>query len=194
MILGLMLVAVPGFSRTAVSEVHVTIRLMDYVGLPASARSEAVDTAKHILGQAGVAVDFIECYSGGMGTGTPACAAPLGPTDLILRICPPRMAAKGTQLAYAAMTADGGVYITVFVDPAKRIARIRTLSDGVLLGHSIAHEIGHMLLGANSHSSSGIMRAVWRLVDEEWMAKGALVFDAGQAKAMRSVLMARSSR
>lgn len=194
MILGLMLATVSGFSKTPVSDVGVTVRLLDYVNLPAGERSEVAATAKRVLAQAGVAVEFVECFSGGVETGTPACTAPLGPADLILRILQPKFAAKGEQLGYAAMTSEGGAYITVFINPAQRKARVGSLDDGVFLGHAVAHEIGHLLLGSNAHSSSGIMRPVWRPVDEEWMVKGVLVFDAGQAKQMRSKLMAWSSQ
>ena len=31
----------------------------------------------------------------------------------------------------------------------------------VILGHAAAHEIGHLLLGSNSHSPFGLMRARW---------------------------------
>jgi len=89
---------------------------------------------------------------------------------------------KGEQLGYAAMTPDGGACITVFANPAVRRARSGALSDGVLLGHAVAHEIGHLLLGPNSHTSGGIMRPVWRPCDEEWIAKGVLVSDGWQAK------------
>lgn len=194
MILGLMLATVSGFSKTPVSDVGVTVRLLDYVNLPAGERSEVAATAKRVLAQAGVAVEFVECFSGGVETGTPACTAPLGPADLILRILQPKFAAKGEQLGYAAMTSEGGAYITVFINPAQRKARVGSLDDGVFLGHAVAHEIGHLLLGSNAHSSSGIMRPVWRPVDEEWMVKGVLVFDAGQAKQMRSKLTAWSSQ
>lgn len=194
MILGLMLATVSGFSKTPVSDVGVTVRLLDYVNLPAGERSEVAATAKRVLAQAGVAVEFVECFSGGVETGTPACTAPLGPADLILRILQPKFAAKGEHLGYAAMTSEGGAYITVFINPAQRKARVGSLDDGVFLGHAVAHEIGHLLLGSNAHSSSGIMRPVWRPVDEEWMVKGVMVFDAGQAKQMRSKLMAWSSQ
>lgn len=194
MMLGLMLATVPGFSKTPVSDVHVTVRLLDYVNLPAGERSEIAATATRVLRQAGVAVEFVECFSGGVETGAPACTAPRGQADLILRIFPPKLAVKGTQLGYAAMTPEGGAYITVFINPAQRKARVGSLSDGVFLGHAVAHEIGHLLLGANSHSSSGIMRPVWRPCDEEWMAKRVLLFDGRQAKQMRSALMERASR
>ena len=193
LILGLMLATVPGFSKTPVSDVHVTVRLLDYVNLPAAARTEVTATAARVLTQAGVAVDFVECFTG-VETGTPACTTPLGPTDLILRIVQPKFAAKGEQLGNATMTSEGGAYITVFSNPAQSKAGVGSLTDGVFLGHAVAHEIGHLLLGSNRHSSSGIMRAVWRPVDEEWMVKGFLVFDAGQAQQMRSRLMAWASQ
>jgi hypothetical protein len=193
-ILGLILAAVPGFSKTPVSGVRVTVRVFDYVSLPAGARSEVAATATRVLAQAGVVGEFVECFTGGVEAGAPTCTAPLGPADLILRILQPKFAPKGEQLGYAAMTSEGGACITVFINPAQRQARVGSLHDGVFLGHAVAHEIGHLLLGPNTHSSSGIMRPVWRPVDEEWMVKWALVFDASQAKQMRSKLLAWSSQ
>jgi len=34
-----------------------------------------------------------------------------------------------------------------------------------LLGRAVAHEIGHLLMGTNQHSASGIMRARWSRCD-----------------------------
>jgi hypothetical protein len=195
MILGLMAAAtVTGFAKTPASEAHITIRVLDYVNLPATARAELQANAKRVLGQAGVPVEFVECFTGGVETGAEACRAPLGPIDFNLRILQPKLAMKGEQLGYAAMTPDGGAIVTVFINPAERKARAASLSDGAFLGHAVAHEIGHLLLGPNSHSSSGIMRPVWRPIDEEWMAKGVLVFGAGEASRMRSALMAAPGR
>jgi hypothetical protein len=194
LILGLMLATVPGFSKPPVSDVRLSIRVYDYVNLPASERSELTANAKRILGQAGVTVDFVECLADGGDTGAPACAAPLGPADLILRILPSKFAATGEHLGCAAVTPEGGALITVFSNPAQRKARADGLSDGVLLGHTVAHEAGHLLLGPGSHSFSGIMRPDWRRVEEERMAKGVLAFDASQASKMRSALMARAGR
>ncbi len=194
MIVGLMLAAVPGFSKTPVSDVRVTVRVLDYVDLPASERREVAATAKRVLAQAGVVAEFVECFRGGVESEIPSCTGELGPTDLILRIFAPKLAVKGEQLGYAAMTPEGGACITVFVNPEQRKARANGLDNGVFLGHAVAHEIGHLLLGADSHTSSGIMRPVWRAVDEEWMAKGALRFNGGQGSKMRAALLARAGR
>ena len=46
-------------------------------------------------------------------------------------------------------------------------------SRGVILGYALAHEVGHLLLGVNSHSPTGIMRVNWaekelRLASTGW--------------------------
>jgi hypothetical protein len=193
-VLALMLASTPGFPKTAANDLRATVLLYDYVNLPADARAEAKQNASRILGQAGLAVEFIECSIGGAETGHPDCTGLLAPAVFNLRIFPPRRAEYGKQLGYAVMAPEGGAYITMFINPAERKARVASLSEGALLGHVIAHEIGHLLLGPNGHSTSGIMRPTWRPLDEEWMAKGALQFDSGQARKMQSALLARMQR
>ncbi len=55
-----------------------------------------------------------------------------------------------------------------------------------LLGHVIAHEIGHLLLPYDSHSSPGVMRAEWDRAQFEDMAKGLLTFTPDQADLIRT--------
>ena len=52
------------------------------------------------------------------------------------------------------------------------------------LGDVIAHEVGHLLLGTNSHSLSGIMRA-----NANVHAIHLQTFDKTQARTIRTVLM-----
>jgi hypothetical protein len=61
---------------------------------------------------------------------------------------------------------------------------------GTILGHVMVHEIGHLLLGTNSHSASGIMRAQWRNAELLSAGKGALVFAPAQSRRMRQRLAA----
>lgn len=190
--LTLTLASIPVLAKDAKTNVpRVTVRVVDYAHLSAETLSELESNATRVLASARIPVDFVEGYWGGADTGDGARTQPLGPAILILRICQTKMAVRRGQLGYAAMTSEGGAYITVFVNPAQQMARVSALSNGVFLGHAVAHEIGHLLLGANSHSSAGIMRPVWRPVDEEWMTKRALIFDAGQSSRMQMALMAR---
>jgi len=60
-----------------------------------------------------------------------------------------------------------------------------------VLGHALAHEIGHLLLPVGSHSQAGIMRE--RLSSEDWRAAemGRLLFAKKEAKAMRAGLRSK---
>ena len=63
------------------------------------------------------------------------------------------------------------------------------LDPADMLAYCIAHEIGHLLLPAGSHSAAGIMRARWRENDFELIATGRLFFTDGQANLMRQQLL-----
>jgi hypothetical protein len=52
----------------------------------------------------------------------------------------------------------------------------------------MAHEIGHMFLGTNSHSSTGIMRANWSEREFGPDAGPELLFTAEQSRRMKSRL------
>jgi hypothetical protein len=53
------------------------------------------------------------------------------------------------------------VFATVFMNRVDRLADVAQYSRNAVLGRAIAHEIGHLILGSNSHSETGLMREVW---------------------------------
>ena len=188
-ILGLMAASLTSLAQVPASDNHLTVLLYDYVNLPPSVRSELTADTVRILGRAAITVEFVECPAGGVKSDNEVCLAPLGPTDLVLRIFPPTSAKTGEELGNAILGPGGGAYMTVYPRPA----RADGLSAGMMLGHAVAHEIGHLLLGLNAHAASGIMRPVIRRSDEK-MVKAWLLFDADQANRMRTALIARASR
>ncbi len=52
----------------------------------------------------------------------------------------------------------------------------------------MAHELGHLLLGSNSHSLTGLMGANWRTVDLIHMEQGGLAFSEEQSRKMKATL------
>jgi hypothetical protein len=54
-----------------------------------------------------------------------------------------------------------------------------------MLGHAIAHEIGHVLLGTIDHSPSGIMKARWETADYRQAEMGLMKFTAREGEAIR---------
>jgi hypothetical protein len=78
-------------------------------------------------------------------------------------------------MAYAMPFGTSGTRIHVFLD------RVRNVwpqdGEGILMGHVMAHEITHVLQGANRHSENGIMKANWERQDYAQMKSGTLLFD-----------------
>ncbi len=65
------------------------------------------------------------------------------------------------------------------------------LSKGQILGHVIAHEIGHLLLNQELHSARGIMRGEWGFTELRAMARGLLLFTPQEAERMRAEIRSR---
>lgn len=71
-----------------------------------------------------------------------------------------------------------------------RVAQTVASNDGMisvpgLLGHVMAHEIGHLLLKSSAHSSEGLMRADFRPADLKKAAQRQLKFSLSQSQAIR---------
>ena len=61
-----------------------------------------------------------------------------------------------------------------------------------VLGPTVAHEIGHLLLMSEGHSPSGIMRDHWGRDDYQRAPRGAFRFTSKQARSIRSAARARA--
>jgi hypothetical protein len=75
----------------------------------------------------------------------------------------------------------------------------RAKSDGaefdipIILGCVIAHEIGHLLLGSNSHSGLGVMQRRWERKQFRQAMTGILLFTPEQAKRLQAEAQTRMS-
>jgi hypothetical protein len=81
-------------------------------------------------------------------------------------------------LAYALPFQHGGTQIHVFMD---RLPAQSVIQRGELLGHVMAHEIGHVLEGIDDHSQSGVMKARWSKSDYALMYQRSLHFASDDA-------------
>ena len=62
-----------------------------------------------------------------------------------------------------------------------------------LLGHVMAHELGHLLLPHGAHSVAGVMRPEWDRAQVQAAAEGLLTFTPDQADLIRARLSASAS-
>ena len=64
-------------------------------------------------------------------------------------------------LGYALPDAQTGVHAIIFYDRVLELTPPSVITLPNALGHGMAHEIGHVLLGSTEHSPAGIMKASW---------------------------------
>ncbi|MGA7412833.1 MAG: hypothetical protein WBW33_20325, partial [Bryobacteraceae bacterium] len=66
------------------------------------------------------------------------------------------------------------------------------VTKGQILGHGVAHEIGHLLLASDAHSRVGIMKESYSRDDILTMGQGRLLFSAVESSKLRERLLSGS--
>jgi hypothetical protein len=176
---------------------RLTVRVFDYAQASPETWNLARKIATNILGRTGIQTFWLECSLSSDGNFTiPACEQPLGSSDLVLRLVPVSAATRSQfgsgTLGIAAQPERGTpASASVFYDRVEQLAKGGTTSMPVILGHAAAHEIGHVLLGSNSHSPQGLMRSQWTRQDLQNAGAGDLHFTREQVKAIRAEALKR---
>jgi hypothetical protein len=113
------------------------------------------------------------------------------PTHLAVRVLPQSRRSAGEVFGVAFLSSEGtGCYSDVFYDRTTELQTSWHVSLADILGNVIAHELGHLLLGSNSHASMGIMKGRWQGEELRRAARGGLLFTAEQSDHMRAKLKA----
>jgi len=113
-----------------------------------------------------------------------ACAARRDIALLILRDSAAPL--KRGVLGYAEPLAPAGINATVFYARAADSADERGIPIGVIFGHAIAHEIGHVLLRTSSHRKGGLMSGGWDDTQFRILRAAGMFFDKADARSMRA--------
>jgi hypothetical protein len=153
--------------RAAVILDSLSVRIYDNAGVLAAGRARAIKRATEILGRADLAVDWRDCPAGGV-LARGACVAPPEPGELAVRLVrSPKKDSNPRALGTALIdkTTGRGTLATVYVDRVTAMARQGRHDQWAMIGGVMAHEIGHLLLGTNSHTDSGLMREIWTVKD-----------------------------
>ena len=171
--------------ETAAPNLKVRVLVYNMARVPSEILAEAEKDAARIFLEVGIEVKWVEC----------PCSEDLGSADLMLRIITQLFASMRADfhednLGFAPTSEESGVLATIFFH------RIEALTKGgdtaPLLGNAIAHELGHLLLGSNAHSSTGVMQAHWNRELLKLANRGLLRFTPEQAELMRARIPART--
>jgi hypothetical protein len=183
-------------AKSGAPSAWMTISVYNDANVPADAIASAETTAARIFRSAGLEVRWIVCTpSTDPAPKAAACSQVAFPSHLHVRIVPRSRNLTSSTFGVSYLSADGtGCYSDIFFAPIVDLHSSSGQDIGPILGHVMAHEIAHLLLGANSHSEAGIMRAHWQGKELVGTSKGELLFTEEQSQAMRQWLsMARQA-
>ena len=182
---------------------EVTVSVNNDAGVSSEVLTQAELEAAKIFARAGLEVIWSNCASSrdwvSPDTPVPARTGPANradcvhfdwPSHLALRIVHHPISPMNEVFGVAFLSAEGtGCYSDVFFDQATALRADWNVDLASLLGNVAAHELGHLLLGTNSHARDGIMKARWQQEELLKVRRDSLLFTKEQAEHMRGKLV-----
>jgi hypothetical protein len=169
----------------------VTVLLHNYAHLPRQILTEAEDRVSLIFRKAGVKVTFADCPLNAEDPVLyPGCPEVVDGTQLFLRIFPTTSTKmdRGGESFVAARIAN------IFWNRVEEQAQRLNVHAPRILAHTVAHELGHLLLGSNSHSPTGIMTARWEAQVLVRICQDGLFFNGQQCELIRREIRRRKGQ
>jgi hypothetical protein len=188
----------------------ITIHVKNYAGVAPKTLEEAEGVATGIFRKAGVETRWVDIVLTAENNQVNSAGHPARTlADIYLSIFPREMSdrdgAPNNVMGLApgngadrkiVYVFDGNVQTRVWeLSSAHSHGRIdRQVSKAQVLGHAIAHEIGHLLLNQQVHSADGIMRGEWGLTEFRSAVLGLLLFTPQQAEFIRADVRRRNTQ
>lgn len=174
------------------SRLAVVVEVHNDARMDAKTLVKAELEASRIFERAGLSVELVNCGNSETASSR-LCAEPAGSALLSLRLLPRPLKPSGDIFGVAFLGEDGtGRYGDVFLSSAEKLHEDKNVGIAVVLGHVMAHEIGHLILGHNAHSTRGIMRARWETDEVKKLGTGTLLFTPDQQTLMQTRISARA--
>jgi len=172
---------------------RITVRVVDFAKLAARTLQNTEKYADRVFRTAGVSIRWMTCPPGTVDMSVvDPCHVDLRAAEFWLQIemrKPPGR--SDDMLAFANFEdpqGNGGKTAGVFF-PAVQDAASRFHADLFqVLGAAIAHELGHLLLGADGHSRVGLMQPNWGRRQIELVTIEELTFTSEQTARIRAAI------
>ena len=141
-------------SSQPAAQAKLAVRLYNYTEVSVRALRGALEETQQVFRQAGVEMVWIECRTTlEEAPKHPACRRQRGPSVVILSILPRHMDRRAAVRddVFGLANPEAGMASVLF-HRVEQLAEANYMPVEVVLGHIVAHEIGHVLLGHKSHS------------------------------------------
>lgn len=174
------------------AEKAITILMYDRARVGSKTLIQAEAVASEIFSRAGIRAQWTTPFDfdrnalvNDFSPGIEGCAQPLHSANIrlvILAHAPNGLPAQA--LGYALPCANRGIQVTIYEDRIEIVSRKSLACFYRVLGHAIAHEVGHVLLRSSVHGNSGLMKAIWTNGDWQRAAVTIVPFTPDQAESM----------
>jgi len=184
--------ATDGISKTD-DVPKVKVLLFDFVSVPEKTQIQAQDKVAGIFHKAGVEMEWAACSTGeGQLALFPDCTGYKEATSVLLRILPTvRKKAKADVAGESMLSAR---IVNVFWDHTQEESARLNVPLPDMLAEIVAHEVGHVFLGPNSHALSGIMAAKWKPRDLIAISQGGFGFTPRQGELIQAEVRRRQTQ
>jgi hypothetical protein len=194
-VLGLVFPALSQTSESAGVTAQIVVRVYDLAGIPNSTLTEALKVTEKIFRRAKIETVWLDCSTSKQRQ-PHACGDPQAPTTLTLEVVPQSIAARYDSpkngFGFATLPrGQFGVQACVYFHRARELSRRRPQSLGSILGHMMAHEVGHLLLAYSGHVDGCIMAGLWGPNELRLAANRLLRFLPQHTETMRANMAAR---
>jgi len=174
---------------------RLLVRVYNGSGVSRARLGEAELGVRTVLTAAGVDTEWRGCAP--RADGEPAamsCDDAIQPDEIVVRLLDAAGASVivPTSLGFSYVDRDTrrGWLATAFADRVDQLAGRLHISAGRLLGRTIVHEIGHLVLGTVEHAASGVMQK--QLSDLTILTGGRDRFRPDEASGLRDGVLART--
>jgi hypothetical protein len=182
-----------GDRGSADTDQGVVVGLANYAGVEAGPLADAVRVATSVLGQAGVRTQWRDCTAvrGHLPCEDGARSQAVLAIKLFGRGQSRAQAPSSDALGVALLPKREGERLVaiVFVEESRVQARRSSVPLHVVLGHVMAHEAGHLLLGAPDHAAAGLMQARWSSRDLARAEQGQFRFSEQESSRLRAAVL-----
>lgn len=172
----------------------ITVSVYDRAHTQPRTLKEAERIAADIFAAAGVSLHWwTRSVSGAMvmeqdfsATGGIPCSEPLTSSSVQVQILPHAPNGFSPQaLAYSLPCATRGIQITVYLDRVETVSHQTRATPSRVLGYTLAHELGHVLLRSLTHEKNGLMKGVWSKSDWQRAAVANIFFTPDETVRMK---------
>ena len=192
----LMLLRVAGWAENTSHDIQrsdsqMIVSVYNDAGVPAPLLQRAEDNAGRLFRRADLDLIWVTCSKG--VSGESVCPGGTRSSQIYFHVISQSLTLSDNAFGVAFLGSDGvGRYADLFFDPIQKLATNFAPAEAEIMGSVMAHEIGHLLLGSQAHSHSGIMEAHWSSQELRNIAEGNLAFTRPQCQKMLSRVAAQA--